>query len=112
MTAHLSPPDEVFIDWRKHEVAAPVAGVKAWQVVTPNVTVALYDLEAGVQVPEHSHEGDEVGVILAGSIEVRVEGRSQVIGVGDSFVIPKGKRHSARTTDGGCRIFECYAPTR
>ena len=76
------------------------------------MTMAMYELEPGVQVPEHAHAGDEVGVIIAGSLEVQVDGRSTLVNEGESFYIPQGARHSARTTDRACRLFECYAPPR
>ena len=91
---------------------APVAGVEAWQMEMPRVTLALYELEPGVEVPAHVHGGDEVGVVLAGSVQVTVEGESAEMLEGDTFLIPAGKWHSARTATGGCRLFESYSPTR
>ena len=93
-------------------MAAPVAGVQAWQLETPRVTLALYELESGVEVPTHVHEGDEVGVVLAGSVQVTVDGGSVELVEGDTFLIPAGKRHSARTPAGPCRLFESYSPQR
>ena len=93
-------------------MAAPVVGVEAWQLETPRVTLALYELEAGVDVPAHVHEGDEVGVVLAGSVQVTVEGESAEMLEGDTFLIPAGKWHSARTASSRCRLFESYSPRR
>ena len=103
---------ELVVDWDKHEVQAPVAGVQAWQLQSPRVTIALYQLEPGVQVPEHTHDGDEVGLVIAGSVEVQVSGQSTLVSEGQTFLIPQGTRHAARTTASACRLFECYAPHR
>jgi quercetin dioxygenase-like cupin family protein len=104
--------DPLFIDWEEHRVAPPVSGVDAFQMSTPRVTAALFELDGGVTVPEHVHEGDEVGIVLSGAIEVTAGGQSRVVREGESFVIPKGMPHAARTTEGSCRLFECYAPKR
>ena len=93
------------VDWGAHQVQAPVAGVQAWQLETPQ-------LEPGVQVPEHTHEGDEVGLVIAGTLEVSVDGQSSLVRQGQTFLIPRGAPHAARTTDTACRLFECYAPRR
>lgn len=103
---------EVFIDWAHHRVPAPVAGVDAYQFTTERVTGALFRLDAGVSVPEHVHEGDEVGIVLGGAIEVTAGGESRMVREGESFVIPKGMPHAARTVEEPCRLFECYAPRR
>jgi quercetin dioxygenase-like cupin family protein len=100
------------VEWERYSVPAPVAGVAAWQLETPRVTLALYELDADVDVPTHAHEGDEVGVVLAGSIQVTVEDQSTEMLEGDTFLIPAGKRHSARTVAGRCRLLESYSPKR
>jgi quercetin dioxygenase-like cupin family protein len=102
----------VFIDWEEHRVPAPVAGVAAYQFSTERVTCALFELGPGVSVPEHAHEGDEVGVVLTGEIEVSAGGESRAVHEGESFLIPRGMPHAARTMRAACRLFECYAPRR
>jgi quercetin dioxygenase-like cupin family protein len=112
VTAGSEPAALVPVLWDRHRVDAPVAGVLAWQVETPRITLALYELEAGVDVPEHVHEGDEVGVVISGRIVVTVDGESRTLAEGETFLIAKGRRHSARTTTATCRLFEAYAPHR
>ena len=104
--------NRLLINWEEHRVPAPVAGVAAYQLSTQRVTSALFELDPGVSVPEHKHEGDEVGVVLSGEIEVSAGGESHVVRQGESFLIPRGMPHAARTTHAACRLFECYAPKR
>ena len=100
------------IDWPRHPAAAPVAGVRAWQTATERVTAAAYDLDPHVSVPEHSHAGDEFGVVLEGEIEVVTPGRSERVAAGGCFLIPAGVPHRAATHASRCRLVECYAPGR
>ena len=54
-------------------------------------------IPAGVESGWHIHPGEEVGYIIAGEVEMRVEGRASVVlQPGDGFLIPPRTPHSAR----------------
>jgi quercetin dioxygenase-like cupin family protein len=54
-------------------------------------------IPAGVESGWHVHPGEEVGYIIAGQIEMMVQGRATVVlNVGDGFVIPPRTPHNAR----------------
>ena len=54
-------------------------------------------IPAGVESGWHVHPGEEVGYIIAGEVEMRVEGRATVIlKPGDGFLIPPRTPHNAR----------------
>lgn len=66
-----------------------IAGRKIVQVVT--------EIPAGVESGWHVHPGEEVGYIVAGEVEMRVQGRATVvIRAGEGFLIPPGTPHNAR----------------
>jgi quercetin dioxygenase-like cupin family protein len=51
----------------------------------------------GVESGWHAHPGEEVGYIIAGNVEMKVEGRPTVIlHAGDGFLIPPNTPHNAR----------------
>jgi quercetin dioxygenase-like cupin family protein len=51
----------------------------------------------GVESGWHVHPGEEVGYIIAGNVEMKVEGRPTVIlRAGDGFLIPPNTPHNAR----------------
>jgi quercetin dioxygenase-like cupin family protein len=51
----------------------------------------------GVESGWHVHPGEEVGYIIAGNVEMKVEGRPTVIlHAGDGFLIPPNTPHNAR----------------
>ncbi|RBP95618.1 XRE family transcriptional regulator [Rhodobacter sp. 140A] len=41
----------------------------------------------------YAHEGEEVGVVTAGSFSLQIEGRIHLLGPGDSFTFPSTLRH-------------------
>jgi quercetin dioxygenase-like cupin family protein len=54
-------------------------------------------IPAGVESGWHVHPGEEVGYIIAGEVEMKVEGRGTVIlRPGDGFLIPPRTPHNAR----------------
>ena len=54
-------------------------------------------IPAGVESGWHIHPGEEVGYIIAGQVEMRVQGRETVVlSPGDGFLIPPRTPHNAR----------------
>src|ERR671925_151841 len=54
-------------------------------------------IPAGVESGWHVHPGEEVGYIVAGQVEMRVEGRATVVlKPGDGFLISPATPHNAR----------------
>src|ERR671914_557468 len=54
-------------------------------------------IPAGVESGWHVHPGEEVGYIVAGKVEMRVQGRATVVlHPGDGFLIPPRTPHNAR----------------
>lgn len=61
------------------------------------VVQVLTEIPAGVASGWHVHPGEEVGYILAGDVEMMVEGRATtVLHAGDGFLIPPNTPHNAR----------------
>jgi quercetin dioxygenase-like cupin family protein len=54
-------------------------------------------IPAGVESGWHTHPGEEVGYIVAGQVEMMVQGRANVVlQPGDGFIIPPRTPHNAR----------------
>ncbi len=54
-------------------------------------------IPAGVESGWHTHPGEEVGYIIAGQVEMMVEGRATVVlPPGEGFLIPPRTPHNAR----------------
>jgi quercetin dioxygenase-like cupin family protein len=61
------------------------------------VVQVLTRIPVGVESGWHTHPGEEVGYILAGTVEVQIEGReSVVLQAGDGFLVPPRTPHNAR----------------
>lgn len=57
------------------------------------------DEEPGDTKPEVSREYETVGYVLKGSAELILEGQTLLLNKGDSWVVPKGAKHTYRITE-------------
>src|SRR3954468_16427424 len=61
------------------------------------VVQVLTLIPVGVESGWHTHPGEEVGYILAGTVEMRIEGGARLLlQAGDGFLIPPRTPHNAR----------------
>ncbi len=61
------------------------------------IVQVLTEIPPGVESGWHVHPGEEVGYIIAGNVEMKVEGRPTVVlHAGDGFLIPPRTPHNAR----------------
>ncbi|MGY1694741.1 MULTISPECIES: cupin domain-containing protein [unclassified Geodermatophilus] len=61
------------------------------------VVQVLTEIPVGVESGWHTHPGEEVGYIAAGTVEVQVQGQPpRTLHAGEGFLIPPGTPHNAR----------------
>jgi quercetin dioxygenase-like cupin family protein len=61
-----------------------------------NIVQVRTEIPEGVESGWHTHPGEEVGYIVAGTVSMRIEGRSTLtLHAGDGFLIPPGTPHNA-----------------
>src|SRR3954467_3509181 len=69
-------------------VASSIPGREIVQVLT--------EIPAGVESGWHMHPGEEVGYILAGTVQMEIEGKPTLtLHAGDPFLIPPRTPHNA-----------------
>jgi transcriptional regulator with XRE-family HTH domain len=67
--------------------------------------------EGGSSAGPIAHEGEEVGYVLTGRIELIVDGRSHRLAVGDAFVFRSDRQHAYRNVgEGTASIFWVNTP--
>ena len=61
----------------------------------------IYHVEAGASsLGDHQHSGEEAGYLLAGQLELMVDGRAHRLSEGDAFAFRSDQPHSYRNTGG------------
>ncbi|MBU0516692.1 MAG: cupin domain-containing protein [Proteobacteria bacterium] len=79
------------------DIDLPVEGVRGKLLQGVDQQVVFFDIQAVGVIPEHSH-GAQWGIILEGEVELTIDGRPNVYKKGESYYIPAGVTHSARST--------------
>lgn len=88
-----------------------VKGYKARFVHSINMTTAYWEVEAGAELPEHSHINEQVSNVTKGTFEFNLDGEIKTLDPGDVVVIPSNVPHSGKAvTD--CFIIDTFHPVR
>ncbi len=62
-----------------------------------DIVQVLTEIPVGVESGWHTHPGEEVGYIVAGTVEMAIHGRATLtLQAGDGFLIPPRTPHNAR----------------
>jgi quercetin dioxygenase-like cupin family protein len=85
-------------------VARPLTGAEA--------TLAHIELDPNVDVPEHSHVNEQIGILTGGSLTFRIGGEERVLRPGGTWVIPAHVPHSVTSGPEGAELIEVFVPRR
>jgi quercetin dioxygenase-like cupin family protein len=90
-----------FLDTSGLKVIERLPGWKGRFFHTATMTFADYEFTAGSTIHEHLHPEEEVYEVIAGELEMVVDGVTQVVRPGIVAIVPSDTRHSVRAlTDG------------
>src|SRR5919206_3781367 len=87
-------------------------GVHARVVHGERVTYSVVELDANSIVPEHSHEPEQLGMCLAGSLQFRIAEETRDLRPGDIWSIPSNVPHEVHVGPEGAVVIDVFAPTR
>jgi quercetin dioxygenase-like cupin family protein len=87
-------------------------GVVGRTVHGERVTFSLVELDPDVTVPEHSHENEQLGVVLTGALTFTVGAETRELGPGQSWCITAHVPHSVVAGPDGAVLVEVFSPVR
>jgi len=88
----LQATDELATTLKRTEVQRGASSIPGREIVQ-----VLTEIPVGVESGWHTHPGEEVGYILAGTVEMRIrDADTRILHAGDGFLIPPGTPHDAR----------------
>lgn len=76
------------------------------------LTLGVVELDANSTVPEHSHENEQLGMVLSGSLTFRVGDESRELGPGGTWNIPADTPHEVTVGPEGAVVIDVFAPAR
>jgi quercetin dioxygenase-like cupin family protein len=78
---------------------------------TPELMQVEFGFDAGAVGALHSHPHVQVSYVAEGSFEVTIDGVTQVVGIGGSFIVPSGLVHGVKALEAG-RLVDVFTPMR
>ena len=87
-------------------------GVVGRTVHGERVTMSYIELDPGVTVPEHSHENEQLGMVLSGSLTFTVGDETLELGPRQAWCITANVPHSVVAGPDGAILLEVFSPVR
>ena len=71
--------------------------------------IGIAEITANVTIGRHTHPGPESGYVLAGDFTLLIDGQEpRALKTGDSYVVPAGTVHDARSGANGAKVIATY----
>ncbi|MEK1890958.1 MAG: cupin domain-containing protein [Phyllobacterium sp.] len=80
-------------------------------VYTDELMQVEFDFDEGGIGELHSHPHVQASYVAEGRFEVTVDGKTSIIGMGGSFIVPSGAIHGVRAIEKG-RLVDTFTPHR
>jgi quercetin dioxygenase-like cupin family protein len=87
-------------------------GVHGRVVHGERLSFGVIELDPDSVVPEHSHEHEQLGMCLSGSLRFRVGDEVRELGPGETWSIPSDVPHEVHVGPDGAVVIDVFAPTR
>ncbi len=87
-------------------------GIVARVLNGERLSVAVVELDPGAVLPEHSHEHEQLGVLIRGGMRFRVGDETRELGPGETWTIPSDTPHEATAGPEGAVVLDVFAPVR
>lgn len=78
---------------------------------TPDLMQVEFGFDKGAVGALHSHPHVQVSYVAEGSFEVTIDGKTQVVAQGGSFIVPSGLVHGVVALEKG-RLVDVFTPMR
>ena len=87
-------------------------GVSGRPIFGEGAMLNLIEFEPGATVPLHSHEHEQLGIVLKGMQALVVDGVAHELGPMEGYALPGGVEHSAYCGPDGALVLDVFQPVR
>lgn len=77
-----------------------------------NIMMNVVELEAGSEVPLHSHPNEQAGIVLEGEFEFTIGEEKKTVKKGEFYLIPGGIEHRVLTGNQPSKALDIFSPPR
>ncbi len=89
-----------------------VPGAQMWAVALEKAMLTYFELAPDTRFPEHSHEAEQITMVLQGDLTFRYGSETVTLKQGEVIAIPANVRHSVITGARPCRAVDAWSPVR
>lgn len=89
-----------------------VAGAMMWAVGLEKAMLTYFEMAPDTQFPMHSHEAEQITLVLEGELTFAYEGETVILKPGEVIAIPSNVKHSVRTGSMPCKAVDAWSPVR
>jgi quercetin dioxygenase-like cupin family protein len=76
------------------------------------LSLGVVELDPGAVVQEHSHEHEQLGMVIRGAMTFRIGDETRELGPGETWTIPSNVPHEATAGPEGAVVIDVFAPVR
>jgi len=105
----VEPQFVLFDDIRAFDLAP---GVSGRPLFGEGAMLNLIEFEPGATVPSHSHEHEQLGIVLRGMQALVVDDVAHELEPFEGYVLPGGVEHSAYCGPEGALVLDVFRPVR
>jgi quercetin dioxygenase-like cupin family protein len=87
-------------------------GVSGRVVESERLTFSVVEIDAGTVIPAHSHENEQVGLLLTGALTFRIGHEHRELAPGALWSIPADVPHEVKVGEQPAVLVEVFAPPR
>ena len=106
-------------EWKKRIVNYPdipltelVPDSNSHLVFGERVMVSFLTMSANTCFPPHSHEAEQIMIVLEGYMDEIIEGKLYPIKKGDVITLPSNIEHGGYIRDVDCSVIDIFSPPR
>lgn len=90
-----------------------VPGAAMWAVALDRAMLTYFELQPNARFERHSHESEQITMVLEGELFFEVEGRPEIcIRAGEVIALPANVPHAAWTRERPARAVDAWSPPR
>ena len=101
-----------FDDLRRLPLRQIWDGITARVISGERLSLGILELDPGAVAREHSHEQEQLGMVLTGTMTFRIGDETRELGPGETWTIPSNVVHEATAGPDGAVVIDVFAPVR
>jgi len=100
--------------YRKNDLPlkSAVSGANMWAVGLDKAMLTYFEMAPDTQFPDHSHEAEQITLVLEGELTFTSEGKTVTLKPGEVIALPSNVKHSAKTGSVPCKAVDAWSPVR